>query len=315
MPLTSSLRAYAQLVDAEAGKSVLRSGDSGTGIAKVKQSLYDMGYRITPPSIPFHPSAYFNLAFDAELGSALQKLAATESARSFGAVGVIDQLFLRTFDKILTGGDFRVPDYSSSPAPAAAGETSLSAGIQQLTQIRSNIAAAAAVVRAANASLTGTGDAAAYAKTADAFELNFALDRITNKSERALKLNKIAKILSDMNAYLQIPGNFMYAPPALVLKHKVVDGALAYFLSTDSKVYFTDSYLTLRPGGRLRATTHELVHAAGIDHGTSAKAPPYWWNLDAYDSLTPEQRLNNADNYVWFIDHCIAPYGRKQPKP
>lgn len=313
MPLASSLRAYADLVAIEAGGAALLKNAVGGGVAKVKQTLYEMGYRITAAA----PNLY-SPVFDQELEDAIRKFAATQPRFVPGLAGAIDKPFLTALDAILLGGDFDIPDYGATPAPAGGALTPLQAGVAQIAEIGRNIANAMAVLAGAYGALTaapGSPLAGGYPLVAGAFDLNFALDRLADDRARAEAIRKIATVLAKASAYMANAANFLYAPPALVTRHGVTPGAYAYYRPTDDKVYFTDLYLRLRPAGRWRATTHELMHAAGIDHGTNAPRPPYWWNLDAYNWLTPTERLNNADNYVWFIDYCQPPFGRKQPKP
>lgn len=312
MPLSSSLRAYPQLVDIERAGAAMTKGAVGPGVPKVKAALYEMGYRVTPAAPDL-----FSPVFDQELEDAIVKFAATETRFTPGAAGAIDAPFLRKLDAILLGGDFRIPDYAAA-APAGAALTPLQAGVAQIAEIGRNMANAMAALVGSHAALTapaGSALHAGYGLVAPAFDLNFALNRLADDRARAEAARNIATVLAKAVAYMNDATNFLYAPPALLTRHRVVAGAYAYFLSSDRKIDFADKYLELRPAGRCRATTHELMHAAGIDHGTDARRPPYWWNLDAYQWLTPAERLNNADNYVWFVDYCQPPFGRKQPKP
>ncbi|MBK9081794.1 MAG: hypothetical protein IPL88_06775 [Rhizobiales bacterium] len=198
------------------------------------------------------------------------------------------------------------PDYAAAPAGAAL--TPLQAGVAQIAEISRNIANAMAVLVGSHAALTapaGSALHAGYALAAPAFDLNFALNRLADDRARAEAVRKIATVLAKAIAYMNDATNFLYAPPALLTRHRVAAGAYAYFLSSDRKVYFADKYLDLRPAGRRRATTDDAARSPGRPRA----------RLVGRRCLAPAERLNNADNYVWFVDYCQPPFGRKQPKP
>jgi hypothetical protein len=320
MTLRSSLAGELQLVEVERDNTSLSLGASTLGVLKVKQTMWEMGYRINQ----------IDATFDQDLVDALKKFAQTESKEA-GASGKIDRPFLQALDAVLLGGDFKIPSYAAAgvapgaigPAAAAAAATALLPDILD----KLNTAATTLVlaylafhreIPELTDSVTGksTSNTDIYKVLVPALNVNFSFNRMHNDNERSQGLDKIATTLNNAVTYVRAgSANFIYAPPALVAAHGVKPNAYAYYRPTDKKIYFTNLLATLGAGGRWRATTHEVMHAAGINHGTHADPTPYWWNLDAYHNLTPAERLDNADNYVWFVDYCRNPFGRKQPQP
>jgi hypothetical protein len=327
MTLRSSLGHQQQLIDVDKNNTAIALGATGLGVLEVKKTLWEMGYRIIQNS-----GGKFFATFDQDLVDALKKFAETQKSAA-GAEGKIDRQFLQALDRIMLGGDFNIPSYVPAPpgGQPAPGPEIAAAAKALVPKILDPLGDAAGIVQYAYfalerklkglpATTAGAGAkpatyADAYNAVATAFDHNFSFEKMRSDTERRNGLRKIAETLSKAMAYARDGGkNFMYAPPDVVKKHGLGAGAYAYYRPADKNIYFTDKFPTLGAGGRWRATTHELMHAAGIQHGTFAVAPPYWWNLDAYHSLSPAQRLNNADNYVWFVVYCLKPFGRKQPR-
>jgi hypothetical protein len=329
MTLRSSLSREQQLVDVDKNDTSLERGATGLGVLAVKKTLWEMGYHLTQTS--GGSGGTFFATFDQDLVDALKKFATTQQGTA-GADGKIDRAFLQALDRIMLGGDFNVPNYGpvAATVSTAGPEAAAAAATALLPDIQTKLGNAATILQLAYLALEKkfvelpappggakpSSNAEIYQTLAPAFDHNFSFNKMSSDTERRNGLFKIANTLQKAITFIRAGNtNFKYAPPALVHRHGVGDNAYAYWRPTDRKVYFTNLLPKLRDGGRWRATTHELMHAAGIDHGTFAHSPPYWWNLDAYHKLSPSQRLNNADNYVWFVVYCLNPFGRKQPQP
>jgi hypothetical protein len=318
MPLRSSLAGEPQLVDVYQKNTSLVRGAIGLGVLAVKRTLFEMGYRID-----WNSGGGIFATFDLDLEDALKKFAAMQASAA-GAAGVIDRTFLDALDNVMLGQDFNVPDYApSGPAGGGGPVTPASIATALIPDILIKLIKATTVVDAAQIAFKKRWNDGAYRQLAPAFDLNFGFDKMKTDHEMTAGFAKITNTFIKAQTYMWgsvIHNNIRYAPPALVRQHFAAvpgqgGGAAAYYRPADKNLYCTDKLTQLGPGGRWRATTHELMHAAGIDHGTFATRPPYWWNLDAYHALTPTQRLNNADNYVWFVIYCLDPFGRKQPTP
>lgn len=261
MPLTSSLRAYPDLVASgrrragpERRRRRRRQGES---------HALRMGHRVTP-------AAAAALRWVRSLSSRTRSANSRRPSRaSRPASPAHPQLSSPRSMRSCSAAISDIPDYGATPARAGGGRHRLQAGVAHIAEIGRNIANAMAVLAGSYAALTapaGSPLAGGYALVARASRS--LISRSTASPTTAPRpVAKIATVLAKASSYMANAANFLYAPPALAAApaHGVTAGAypvLPHPLDRLHRCSFHRSLSEAAPGRALARHHDDTIHAA-----------------------------------------------------